>query len=102
MQKGCGPAHHNYKLLVWAIRRIYEGEGEVQLRHTLREANQVADALAKHGLGLDVSCKIFDGVLAFISLAIVADNAHVVFPRGSSFRALAGKLTKKKEKKKCT
>lgn len=43
---------------------------------------KVVDGLAKHDLGLDVSCKIFDVVPGFISLVVVADNASVMFPKG--------------------
>lgn len=47
-------------------QRIYHDEGEVQIHHTSREANQVVGALAKYGLSLDTIIMFFYMGLMFL------------------------------------
>lgn len=56
--------------------------GDCYIHRTLREANQVADALAKFGMNLDSGTTTFDTVPYFVSLQMRADLSGVVFPRG--------------------
>jgi hypothetical protein len=54
----------------------------IEWQHVFKEANQVADRLAKHGLSLDVGFKIFNYVCGFISLELFDDNDGSCFSRG--------------------
>lgn len=45
----------------------------VKISHVVREANQVADSLAKFGLSLEVHSRIFMSIPVFIF------NSHFVF-----------------------
>ncbi|KEH31528.1 hypothetical protein MTR_4g095720 [Medicago truncatula] len=49
--------------------------------HLLREANQIADSLAKFDLSLDNSIRIFDYVPDFSLNYVVADTLAVSFPQ---------------------
>lgn len=77
----CSTLHPCYNL-VSNIKDLMGVEGHITLTHTYCEANQVADCFAKHGLGLMANCILFDCVPSFVSIAMLADNAGVVFPRG--------------------
>lgn len=56
--------------------------GECTIAHVLREANQVADGLAKFGLSLQCCTRRFDYLPPFLSVPFQADLAGIVFPRG--------------------
>lgn len=55
---------------------------DVRWKHVLREANQLADILAKESLDLLAPCKIHDIVPPSISVALLADRRGILFPSG--------------------
>lgn len=81
LDKGCFPRHPCHAL-VYQIKQSLRDAPNIRISHVLREANQVADLLAKHGLSLDARCYVFDNLPPFISLPCLANNAFVAFPRG--------------------
>lgn len=78
-----GGSSHPSATLVRAISSYPIQDGEVQLHHILREANQVADGLANHGLDITRNLVIFEFPPPFISFSLNADAASIAFPRGS-------------------
>lgn len=68
--------------LIDAIHRVHMGVGHVRWVHCLHEAKQVADLLAKHGLSMEQSLRVFYVIPSFVTNAIMADAACVSFPRG--------------------
>jgi hypothetical protein len=46
-----------------------------------RQANHVVDALAKHGLNLDLHLNVFDVIPDFFSQSLLSDSAGVSFPK---------------------
>lgn len=78
---GCSSFHPCFNL-VKDIRDLLDQLRNYSVEHTFREANQVADGLAKFSLGLDNSCNIFTSLLPFVSVAFAADFNGVTFPRG--------------------
>lgn len=78
---GYNQAHPCYAF-VSAIQRVFQGQGSVSWNHSLREANQVVDVLARFGLSLQNQIRVFDFVPPFISTALLADASCVSFPRG--------------------
>jgi len=54
----------------------------VKINHVLREANQVADSLAKFGLSLEGPCRMFMSIPGFTSKFLLGDAHFVTFPRG--------------------
>lgn len=81
LNKDCSQRHPSYAL-VHQIKSYWSSNPNIQCMHTLREANQVADRLAKFGLSLDERCHIFETIPAFLDLAVSADRASVSFPHG--------------------
>lgn len=81
VEDGC-PSLHPYFVLVTQIRSFMSFLGNLKWRHILREANQVAGALAKHGLSLNCNCRFFGDVPSFIYVPLFADYSLVSFPRG--------------------
>lgn len=78
---GC-PNVHPRGRLVRDIQRLMGHGDHYLLEHTFCEANQVADGLAKFGMTLDNSSRIFPSVPLFLSAAVRADSAGTCFPRG--------------------
>lgn len=76
----CSPLHPCFNL-IQDIRCLMQPEDNFYLSHILREANQVADGLAKMGLSLEPISRIFENLPLFLSAAFCADNAGVIFPR---------------------
>jgi len=67
------------------VRRIEEKAKSFDTSHinyVLREANQIADSLAKFGLSLETICRFFNYVPAFSSNSLIGDAHHVTFLRG--------------------
>lgn len=81
LKNGCSSRHPCYAL-VHQIMQVIGGVPTIRSHHILREANQVADLLAKNGLFLDVRCRLFDSMPDFLSLPCLADNSAIPFPRG--------------------
>jgi ribonuclease HI len=52
------------------VHQIHHNDNSIEWSHVLREANQVADRLAKHGLSLNIDFKIFNVVPSLISLPL--------------------------------
>lgn len=75
---------HAYFNLIEAIHRIHQGSNSIRWKHILREANQVANCLAKFGLDLDSQFRIFYVSPSFIYKynALRADAHCICFPRG--------------------
>lgn len=78
---GCPPRHPAYAI-VHEIKQIVGHANTICYGHTLREANQVADCLAKFGHTLDVRCCVFETMPSFLSVPCLADRSFVPFPRG--------------------
>lgn len=55
----CEDDHPCYSI-VREIRRLLRGFVKVVWGHVFHEANSVADALAKHGVGLELGVRVFD------------------------------------------
>ena len=72
IRNGCNKEHPAFQL-VQAALRLTEGMETVLWQHTWREANQVADTLAKYSLSLSNDCKIFDQVPGFLVMPLMAD-----------------------------
>ena len=81
VSSGCHSAHPCAEL-VRAIHDTMSGFSQVRWGHIFREANAVADALAKHGLDLDESLVVFDTVPSFCSVFFLLDSASTVYRRG--------------------
>lgn len=81
LNKDCVTSHVCYPL-VRAILNICQDGMLVSWSHTLREANQVVDALSKYGLSMNVQFRIFDVIPSFIALPIMADVSSTHFPCG--------------------
>lgn len=81
LKHGCSNQHVCYPL-VSAILALVQDGAQISWSHTLREANQVADALSEHGLSLDAQSRIFDVIPSFIALPVMADMSFTHFPHG--------------------
>lgn len=68
---GCSSCHPQYRL-VRDIKRIMgmDVDDSYVIEHTLWEANQVADGLAKFGLNLNACSRLFHSVPLFVSAAV--------------------------------
>lgn len=73
---------HSRSHLIRGIQRIIVPPSDVRWKHDLREANQLADILAKESLDLLAPCKIHDIVPPSISVALLADRRGILFPSG--------------------
>lgn len=69
INKGC-TSSHLCRPLVNEINRLIAEVDKITVTHVHREANQVADLLANHGLSLNMSSKIFDVAPDFLSNAL--------------------------------
>lgn len=72
-------------LLVQQITNFVGEAPNVRWSHVLREANQVADRLAKRDLSLDVRYQVFDTLPLFLTLPCLAHRSLVSFPCGFQF-----------------
>jgi hypothetical protein len=83
IRNGCNKEHPAFQL-VQAALRITEGMETILWQDTWREANQVADTLAKYSLSLSNNCKY--SIRFLVSLILVmplrADFDCIAFPRG--------------------
>lgn len=75
--------HPSFNLVIRDLLTL-RSEGNFIISHVLREANQGADGLAKHGMSLppESSCCTFVSLPLFLSIAFCADVTGVAFPRG--------------------
>jgi hypothetical protein len=80
LKEGC-PLIHPLHIIVENIHQVHYHKNSVDWIYVLRESNQVADRLAKHGLCLNVEFRIFNVVPSFISLPLWADLACISFLR---------------------
>lgn len=80
IQSGCS-ASHPCALLVRRVRNLISRAFQVRVAHIHREANQVADVLAKLSLHQE-GPQVFDTAPQNISLALFADSCSISFPRG--------------------
>ncbi|PNX75801.1 ribonuclease H, partial [Trifolium pratense] len=78
---GCSISHPCFGL-VNDIKNKATQVTEVRFMHMFREANQVADALAKFGLSQLCLLRIYDVPPDFISFPLLADRIGTLFPRG--------------------
>lgn len=78
--KGCSLRHPCHSLVqqILAFRDVYTS---MQWNHTIREANRVADTLAKHGLSLEDQYRVFNLALAFLDMSLLVDRNNVNFSR---------------------
>lgn len=81
LSTGCDDNHPSASL-VSEIRRIMRSFERVSCAHVFREANSVADALAKHGMNQEVDIRIFNVLPSFCSVPFLADSASTVYFRG--------------------
>jgi ribonuclease HI len=82
IRNGCNKEHPAFQL-VQAALRITEWMETILWQDTWREANQVADTLAKnleYSLSLSNNCKIFDQVPGFLVMPLRADFDLYCFP----------------------
>lgn len=68
--------HHHLALLA-DVKDMLEREGQVQLRHILREGNSCADGLACMGATQNESWKVWRDPPPALSLALCADACGV-------------------------
>ena len=68
--------------LVREIRAVIPSFARVAWGHVFREANTVADGLAKHGMSLSESEEIFDSLPSFCSVPFMLDSASTIYCRG--------------------
>ncbi|KAK7251567.1 hypothetical protein RIF29_34872 [Crotalaria pallida] len=80
IHEGCHQSHPCAAIIrnIWDIAK----ELHVCFNHVFREVNAPADLLSKYGHGVDQDVEVFDSVLAFLSLALLADRSATVFSRG--------------------
>nr|KYP59936.1 Putative ribonuclease H protein At1g65750 family [Cajanus cajan] len=81
LQNGCSSCHPCFSL-VQSILSFVAAGGDFECRHILREANQVADGLANYGRSLTNNLHVFENVMPFISLVVLADVSSTIFLRG--------------------
>ncbi|XP_057756466.1 uncharacterized protein LOC130975742 [Arachis stenosperma] len=82
INQGCPPAH-SCAPLTQDIRNLVARFQHITWSHALREANTVADLLAKKGQDLDLGLHIFDIAPPDISYALLGDNLGTLRIRGS-------------------
>jgi hypothetical protein len=64
------------------VHQTHHNDDSIEWSYVLREANQVVDRLAKHGLSLNIIFKIFNVIPRLIFLPLWVDSACISFPRG--------------------
>ncbi|RYQ87637.1 hypothetical protein Ahy_B09g095159 [Arachis hypogaea] len=79
---GCPPAH-SCAPLIQDIRNLVTRFQHITWSHALREANTVADLLAKKGQDLELGLHLFDKATPDISYALLGDSLGTLRIRGS-------------------
>nr|KYP63872.1 hypothetical protein KK1_018459 [Cajanus cajan] len=79
LNEGCLREHPCYAL-VNLITRMAGDINYIECRHVSREANQVANSFAKHGLSLVEGVSSFTSPPSWVSFILSADNSAVPFP----------------------
>ena len=79
---GCSPAH-SCAPLIQDIRNLATRFQHITWSHALREANTVADLLAKKGQDLELGLHPFDKATPDISYALLGDSLGTLRIRGS-------------------
>nr|XP_025664883.1 uncharacterized protein LOC112763420 [Arachis hypogaea] len=82
INRGCSPTHPCAPL-VQDIRGLAARIQKITWLHSLREANSVADLLAKKGQELPIGLHLFDKAPPFINYAILCDCFETLRLRGS-------------------
>ncbi|RYR52427.1 hypothetical protein Ahy_A06g027345 [Arachis hypogaea] len=82
IEHGCSPAHHCAPL-VQDIRNLSARLQQTSWKHALREANTVADHLAKKGQDLPLGLHLFDKAPPDIEYAILCDCIGTLRVRGT-------------------
>ncbi|KAL4359627.1 hypothetical protein AHAS_Ahas08G0096300 [Arachis hypogaea] len=82
IEHGCSPAHHCAPL-VQDIRNLSARLQQTSWKHALREANTVADHLAKKGQDLPLGLHLFDKAPPDIGYAILCDCIGTLRVRGT-------------------
>ncbi|KAF7829792.1 putative calcium-binding protein CML44 [Senna tora] len=80
----CNQTHPLFSL-VQRIRRLMEDFWNVNLVHTFRESNRLADTLASQAHYLPSGCHVFYRIPQFCSLVFHDDYRMLYVPRGASF-----------------
>lgn len=75
-------ACHLCRPLVNEINKLLHDVDRAQVSHVIREANQVADRLANHGLSLEMTCKVFDVISDFLIPSLMGNVCNTWYPRG--------------------
>lgn len=70
---------HSYARVIMGIMRLLKFEWQVELRYTLREANQVADYLTKMGARSSHTCLVLDRPPTDVSQLLLADSLSIAF-----------------------
>ena len=79
---GCPPTHPGAPL-VGEIQRLSRYCDHVNYVHTWREANSVADILAKHGHSMPLGVHCYSSPPTFISVALLSDFNQTLYERAS-------------------
>lgn len=66
---------HHFRGLLHEINSLPNRNWGVQVQHILREANQCADDLAKHGAGVDSSFNMLRSPRTTVSNALLVDSS---------------------------
>lgn len=80
--RGVCPKTHFPQPLVEAIRELVGMDGVILWSYIYKEANQVADALAKHELSIHEEGYICNVLLSFLHCLVMANLSSILFPRG--------------------
>ncbi|GAU38278.1 hypothetical protein TSUD_119590 [Trifolium subterraneum] len=78
---GCGSMTQTERSLVKKIRRLLALDWEVSVKHSYREANQCANALANRRCCMNIECVFFDVCPNDIRHFLVADVLGIAIPR---------------------
>jgi hypothetical protein len=81
-QKYFTQEEYMFRLNVSDTLRLMSLMEAMKIVHVYREANKVADALAKWGLNQDILSHYFDVVPNFSTSFVLADRAGSLIPRG--------------------
>lgn len=81
LSEGCDQLHPCLHL-VRGMKSMIVQPADIRWSHIWREANQIADILAKESTTLPFPCKIHDVAPPSLFMALIADGCGTVFPRG--------------------
>lgn len=76
----CNPCHQ-YAAIVHLIQDLLQKQWTVELTHTLREGNQIADWLAKAGARQSLPWEVLVSLPVALGLSLLADSWRVFYPR---------------------